>query len=119
MEISRDNTFLNLDEVIQDKFNENISRALKHDIIIGEMHYGDSHTTEPRQWIEKFDKKYKILSVVLIVGFEECVKRAVSRKEHSLQPLDAINQYFLFYAKYQNTFKSKAQNKRNSSELQR
>ena len=71
--ISRENAFLDLDEVTQDKFNENILRALKHDIIIGEMHYGDRHTTEPRQWIEKFDKKYKILSVVLIVGFEECV----------------------------------------------
>jgi hypothetical protein len=107
--ISRENAFLDLDEVTQDKFNENISEVLKHDIIIGEMHYGDSHTTEPRQWIEKFEKKYNILSVVLIVGFEECVKRAVSRNEHPHEPLDAINQYFLFYAKYQNTFNSKAQ----------
>jgi hypothetical protein len=73
------------------------------------MHYGNSHTTEPRQWIENFDEKYKILSVVLIVGFEECVKRAVSRDEQPHEPLDAIKQYFLFYARYQNIFKSKAQ----------
>ena len=73
------------------------------------MHYGNSHTTEPRQWIEKFDKKYKMLSVVLSVAFEECIKRAVGRNEHPLEVFDALHQYFLFYAKYQNIFKSKAQ----------
>jgi thymidylate kinase len=109
LKVKRKDALLDLDEVIDYKFNENISRVSKHDIIIGEMHYGDSHTTEPRKWIEKFEKKYKILSVVLSVGFEDCVKRAVGRNEHPLEIFDAIHQYFLFYAKYQNIFKSKAQ----------
>lgn len=109
LKIKRDDALLDLDETIDHKVNENISRVLKHDIVIGEMHYGNSHTMEPRQWIEKFGEKYKILSVVLNVGFEECVKRAVGRNEHPLEPFDAMHQYFLFYAKYQNIFKSKAQ----------
>ena len=64
------------------------------------MHFGDSHTKEPKKWLEKFEKKYKILSVVLIVGFDECIKNAVCRQEHPLTPSDAIHQYFLFYTEH-------------------
>jgi len=109
LNIRREDSLLNLDEVRPYKFDENISRVLKHDIVIGEMHFGNSHTTEPRKWLEKFEKRYKILSVVLIVGFEDCIKRAVGRDEYPLDTFDAINQYFQFYTKYQKIFNSKAQ----------
>jgi hypothetical protein len=108
LSIRRDDTLLDLDEVTPYKFDENISRVLKHDIVIGEMHFGGSHTKEPRKWLEKFEKKYKILSVVLIVGFDECIKNAVCRQEHPLTPSDAIHQYFLFYTEHQHIFNSKA-----------
>jgi len=82
LRIKREDCLLDLDQIKQHEFNENILRVLKQDIIIGEMHYGNGHTTEPRVRIEKFEKKHKILSFVLIVSFEECVKRAVGAFTH-------------------------------------
>jgi hypothetical protein len=49
LNIKKEDVLLALGEIRQHKFNENISRVLGQDMVIGEMHYGNSHTTEPRQ----------------------------------------------------------------------
>jgi thymidylate kinase len=99
---------LQLDETRPDIFEDNISTVLGHEYVVGEMHYGNDHTTEPSRWLDRFTARdFKIISVVLQVRFETCVKRAVSRAKDPFSPLEAINQYFLFYAKYMQIFRSK------------
>jgi len=96
---------LDLDQIIENKFESNMVVALDKEFVVGEMHFGDGHTTEPEMWIRRFrEKDYKMLSVVLKVCFDTCVKRAICREEHPLTPTDAINQFNLFYQKYQNIF---------------
>jgi hypothetical protein len=100
-----DNVLLDLDQVIPERFEDNLNQALNHD----EMHYGNGHTTDPQLWINRFkEKNYKILSIVLQVSLDTCVKRAICRQSAPLRPTDAINQYNLFYQKYKDTFPVKA-----------
>jgi hypothetical protein len=83
-----------------------VSLALDKEFVVGEMHFGNTHTTEPEMWIRRFkEKDYKMLSVVLKVCFDACV--SICREEHPLTPTDAINQFNLFYQKYQNIFAHK------------
>ena len=108
----RDRLYLNhtfqLDETRADNFENNISTVLDHEYVVGEMHYGDDHTTEPDRWIGRFSARgFNIISVVLQVGFETCVNRAVGRSKDPYCPLEAIKQYFLFHAKYLQIFRSK------------
>jgi hypothetical protein len=102
------NQTLQLDEINPKRFDENISAVLHEEYVIGEMHYGNSHTTKPI-WLKKFiEKEFRIISVVLQIKFETCIIRAIGRPEGSLIPLDAIKQYFLFYAKYKQIFISES-----------
>jgi hypothetical protein len=79
-----------------------VSLALDKEFVVGEMQFGDRHTTEPEMWIRRFrEKDYKMLSVVLKVCFDACV--SICREEMP----DAINQYNLFCQKYQNIFAHK------------
>jgi shikimate kinase len=74
------NQTLQLDEIRPDNFEDNISTVLGHEYVVGEMHYGNHHTTEPSQWLDRFTRRdFKIISVVLQVRFETCVKKAVGR----------------------------------------
>ena len=87
-----------MDQTIEDKFESNMIVALDKEFVVGEMHFGDGHTTEPEMWIRRFrEKDYKMLSVVLRVCFDTCVKRAICTEKHPLIPTDAINQFNLFY----------------------
>jgi shikimate kinase len=100
---------LDLDQIIEDKFECNMVVALDKEFVIGEMDFGDGHTTEPEMWIRRFrEKDYKMLSVILKVCFDTCVKRAIRREKHPLTTTDAINQFNLFYQKYQNIFVHKS-----------
>lgn len=100
---------LDLDQTIEDKFESNMAVALDKEFVVGEMHFGDGHTTEPEIWIRRFrEKDYKMLSVILKVCFDTCVKRAICREKHPLTTTDAIIQFNLFYQKYQNIFVHKA-----------
>lgn len=65
---------LNLDEVNPIKFNQYLQEAVKYDIVIGEMYYGNSHTTQPQEWISHF-KQYRQISIVLKASKETCYKR--------------------------------------------
>jgi cytidylate kinase len=99
---------LDLDQIIEDKFESNMVVALDKEFVVGEMHFGDWHTTEPEMWIRRFrEKDYKMLSVVLKVCFDTCVKRAICREQHPLTPTDAINQFNLFYHIFVNKAKVK------------
>jgi tRNA uridine 5-carbamoylmethylation protein Kti12 len=103
--LGMDNELLDLDQVIPEKFEDNLNQALKHDFVVGEMHYGNGHTTDPELWINRFkEKKYKILSIVLQVSLDTCVKRAICRQSAPLTPTDAINQFSLFYQRYKDPF---------------
>ena len=93
-----------LDEIRPGAFDDNVSAVLDEEYVVGEMHYGNSHTTKPI-WLDEFTEKgFTIISAVLQIKFETCIIRAVGRPLGSLYPLDAINEYFLFYAKYKQIF---------------
>ncbi|MGC2575240.1 MAG: hypothetical protein WA364_27355 [Candidatus Nitrosopolaris sp.] len=99
-----ENQTLQLDEIMPDVFDKNVSAVLDEEYIVGEMHYGNSHTTKPI-WLDKFTEKgFTIISAVLQIKFETCIIRAVGRPVKPLDPFDAINQYFLFYSKYKQIF---------------
>jgi hypothetical protein len=34
-------SLLDLDQIMETKFEENLKQALNHDFVVGEMHYGD------------------------------------------------------------------------------
>jgi len=75
---------LDLDQIIENKFESNMVVALDKEFVVGEMHFGDGHTTEPEMWIRRFrEKDYKMLSVVLKVCF---VKRAICREKQPIAP---------------------------------
>ena len=58
------------------KFERNLRNCLSSEYIIGMMFYGNSHTTEPSKWIEKFQERgYKILSIILYTSKETCFNR--------------------------------------------
>ena len=61
--------FLKLDEINTDRFEYVLNEALKqkYKYVVGELNYGDSHTTDPiRTWLLRFkDKDFEILSFVL------------------------------------------------------
>ena len=80
---------LDLDQTIDDRFESNMAVALDKEFVVGEMHFGDGHTTEPEMWIRRFrEKDYKMLSVVLKVCFDTCVKRPTCREKHPLTTTD-------------------------------
>jgi broad-specificity NMP kinase len=65
---------LNLDQVNPLEFNQSLQEAVKHDNVIGEMYYGNSHTTTPQEWLSHFNN-YRKISIVLSASKETCYKR--------------------------------------------
>jgi thymidylate kinase len=60
----------------EDKFEKNLMKCLSSESVIGMMFYGNSHTTEPSKWVERFrEKGYKMLSVILYASKETCFAR--------------------------------------------
>lgn len=49
--------YFSLDQ--QEGFEQNIQTALTKELVIGEMFFGDSHTTRPEQWLNKFSEYCK------------------------------------------------------------
>src|SRR5438132_4233013 len=57
------------------QFRTSLTNALRHKYVVGEMFYGDSHTTNPK-WLEEFRKRaYCIVSIVLGVTFATSYER--------------------------------------------
>ena len=78
--LGKDNAcILDLDITEQDKFNQNLKECLRYETAIGEMFYGNSHTTNPDHWLSEFrNQDYRILSVILHATKELCFSRCKS-----------------------------------------
>ena len=88
--------FLKLDEINTERFESSLSEALnkKYNYIVGELNYGDSHTTDPiRTWLQRFkDKEYQIVTIVLEARKEIRLQRC--RKDPKRSPFDKIDEMF-------------------------
>ena len=58
-----------------EEFDLNVQKALGSEYVIGELFFGDSRTTRPEQWLNKFADHIKI-SIILDASFETCYERA-------------------------------------------
>jgi hypothetical protein len=64
------------------KFNQNLEECLRYGTVVGMMFYGNSHTTDPDNWLCKFrNRDYRILSVILYANKELCFERCNSDRE--------------------------------------
>jgi hypothetical protein len=75
---------------------QSIDESLGKKNVIGELFYGNSHTTDP-QWIKAFQERdYKILSVILNTKLETCINRVlVKRKDNRTS--EEVKQYYDFF----------------------
>ena len=89
---------LKLDEINNGRFEYFLNEALKkkHNYV-GELDYGDSHTTDPiRTWLQRFkDKEYQIVTIVLEARKEIRLQRC--RKDPKRNPFDKIDEMFFNY----------------------
>jgi hypothetical protein len=90
---------LKLDEINAERLEYSLSEALnkKYNYIVGELNYGDSHTTDPmRTWLYRFkNKDYQRLSVVLEARKEVRLDRC--RNDPKRSPFDKIDEIFFNY----------------------
>jgi hypothetical protein len=82
---------------------------MKYENIVGEMFFGNSHTTNPSEWLSYFpDEKYEKLSVLLTASLEDCLSGIIKRKHpsHWTLSLDQVRtNYYDFYTKYKPIFR--------------
>ena len=71
---------LYLDKI--EEFDLNVQQALNKEYVIGELFFGNSHTTRPEQWLSKFDN-YSKISFILQIPFDACYQRAKTRPEYA------------------------------------
>ena len=72
---------LRLDETRTDLFQSYLTCALKYENVVGEMFFGNSHTTNPSEWLSHFsNEKYEKLSVLLTGSLEDCLTGIIRRK---------------------------------------
>ena len=58
---------LKLNEINTQRFKKALNESLdkKYKYVIGELNYGDSHSTDPRTWLQHFKQRhYQIVSFV-------------------------------------------------------
>jgi hypothetical protein len=58
-------------EINTERFKKALNEALdkRYKYVVGELNYGDSHSTDPRIRLQRFkDKDYQIVSFVLVAG---------------------------------------------------
>jgi|SRR6476659_4614862 len=100
---------LKLDEIRPDLFQSYLSCSSKYDNIVGELFFGNSHTTNPSEWLHHFPAdKYERLSVLLTASLEDCLSGIIKRKHpsHWTLSLDQIRtNYYDFYTKYKSIFR--------------
>ena len=96
-----DTYVLDLDVTHHDehKFNRNLEDCLQHRNVIGEIFYGNSHTTNPTKWIVRFkDAGYNILSVILFCSKDICIDRCKNDNTTGRHPVnkqkDRISKYY-------------------------
>ena len=71
---------LYLDKI--EEFDLNVQKASGHEYVIGELFFGDSHTTRPEQWLNIFTG-YSKISFILDAPFDICYERAKTRPEYA------------------------------------
>ena len=100
---------LKLDETRTDLFQAYLTCAMKYENVIGEMFFGNSHTTNPSEWLTNFPSgKYEKLSVLLTASLEDCINGIIRRKQpsHWILSLDRIRtDYYDFYTNYKPIFR--------------
>jgi len=100
---------LKLDETRPDLFRSYLECSIKYENVVGEMFFGDSHTTNPSEWLNYFpDNVYEKLSFVLAGNLADCLYGVVTRKypAHELLSLDQVRINFDdFYVKYKTIFR--------------
>jgi deoxyadenosine/deoxycytidine kinase len=100
---------LRLDEIRNDLFQSYLDCSVKYENVVGEMFFGNSHTTNPSGWLSHFpSEKYQRLSVLLTASLEDCLSGIIRRKQpsHWTSSLDQIRtDYFDFYMKYKQIFR--------------
>ena len=87
---------LKLDEINNERFEYILNEALKkrYSYIVGELNYGNSHTTDPFiTWLHHFkDKDYQIVSIVLEARKETRLQRC--KNDPKRNPFDKIDEVF-------------------------
>jgi thymidylate kinase len=87
---------LKLDEINTERFENALNEALdkRYKYVVGELNYGDSHTTDPMgTWLQRFkEKDYQIVSFVLMGRKEMRLKRCKNDPKRS--PFDKIDEFF-------------------------
>jgi thymidylate kinase len=58
-----------------------VQQALSKEYVIGELFFGNSHTTRPEEWLSKFND-YSKISFILQIPFDISYKRAKNRPEY-------------------------------------
>ncbi len=85
---------LKLDEINAERLEYSLSEALnkKYNYVVGELNYGDSHTSNPmRTWLHRFkNKDYQIVSIVLETRKELRLHRC--RNDPKRSPFDKIDE---------------------------
>jgi thymidylate kinase len=87
--------FLKLNEINTERFKKSLNEALdkKYKYVVGELNYGDSHSTDSRTWLQRFkDKHYQIVSFVLVGGKQVRLQRC--KKDPKRSPFDKIDESF-------------------------
>jgi thymidylate kinase len=64
-----------------EEFDTNVQKALRNEYVIAELFFGNSRTTRPELWLNKFTDYAKI-SFVMDASFETCFERAKNRPEY-------------------------------------
>jgi hypothetical protein len=87
---------LKLDEINTERFEYSLNEALnkKYNYIVGELNYGDSHSTDPmRTGLQRFkDEDFHIVSIVLEASRELRLHRC--RNDPKRNPFDKIDEMF-------------------------
>lgn len=102
---------MNLDQIHADLFEPDIRSWLEKKNAVAEMYFGDSHTTNPEEWLNRFRQRgFKIISVVLEASLETCFERVKIREKHTFQTLDEYKSHYDGFQLIQrnNLFNSKA-----------
>jgi hypothetical protein len=75
---------LKLNEINTERFKKALNEALdkRYKYVVGELNYGDSHSIDPRTWLQRFkDKHYQIVSFVLVGGKQVRLQSVLSRSK--------------------------------------
>jgi|ERR1700730_2462668 len=106
---------LDITGVDDDKFNENLTKCLAVDYVVGMMYYGNSHTEQPQRWISKLkERNYRILSVVLNARMDVCYERCKNDVNPERDPINKekikVNSYYSDFDRRQreNIFQKRA-----------